>query len=111
MNGAINFKSELAQGLERQAEWRRDQMERHPEDAQRNLDAAKLFDGLAAQVDAGDIDPAIMRRFVEFVFEAEDGITASEITGEFNREIGFGCEPANIDAYLSELISRLEAAA
>lgn len=106
----INYKSELSHGLEAQGDWRRELAEKHPEDETRNLDAAKLFESLAGQAQAGDIDPQIMARYIELVYGDDiDGTVCSEVASEINREIGFGFHPETIDGYLTEMISRLEA--
>lgn len=107
MTTEINYATQFGEELERAAEWRRDVAERNPEDAQRNLDAARCFDRMASEIDSND---DVFQRCMELVYGDEiDGTIVSETTSALNHEVGFGFEPTNLDAYLRELVSRLEA--
>ena len=76
---------ELRDDFKEQAEWRREKAEQYPDD-KRHLEAAAMFDRLAATVDAIPQDV-----FIAFSkLEVDDGLLDVERWTEMLRDVGFG---------------------
>lgn len=101
-------KYDLASTFESQAEWRREKAEQYPDDAERNLLAAKTFDVLATQAATGDFDAEIYRRYSDLVADEETTATVCGEELELNRQVGFWSFPNSVDEYLAELLDRVE---
>jgi len=75
---------ELRDDFKEQAEWRREKAEQYPDD-KRHLEAAAIFDRLAATVDAIPQDV-----FIAFSkLEVDDGLLDVERWTEVLRDVGF----------------------
>lgn len=110
MSASINWRSATTATFERQAAWRREKAEQHPEDRRRNLDAAAIFDRLADDMRAGRWNMGIFFTFGRMSYEASDDDLhrRTEIEGELLREVGFSFHPATADDFMREAITRYE---
>lgn len=107
----MTYQRDLANAFEMQAEWRREKAEQHPQDAKRNLTAAKTFDELALQADRGDFDRELFGRYADLAYWDDDtSTTVSVEASELNRCIGFHSFPTTVDEYLTDLLDRVRRA-
>jgi hypothetical protein len=93
--------------FESSADWRRKRAKEHPEDAARNLDAAAELDSLAAQFNAGDVDPDLVRQYEALGEDDDLAHKAVEVEGEMMRETGFSSSYEKADDFVREIISRV----
>jgi len=89
--------------FESQAEWRREKASEYPDD-KRNLQAAELFDKLAATV--ADISPQVMNAYRDHFLgrNRHDPLRAVEVEQEHLRGVGFHARPQNAEEFLRDLI-------
>ncbi|MDM8167145.1 hypothetical protein [Roseovarius sp.] len=83
----------------RQAEWRREKAEDHPDD-QRNIEAAQMHTNLA--VSALEVPPEVMECARE-LFE-EDSLEIPESWSEMMRSVGFSYFPKSAEAFVHDFI-------
>jgi hypothetical protein len=91
---------ELQDCFKEQAEWRREKAERYPDD-KRYLEAAAIFDRLAATVDA--IPQDLFRAFSEP--GVNDGLLDVERWTEMLRDVGFGWTPKSAEEFVRSFIA------
>jgi hypothetical protein len=96
----IDPRDELKEEFERQAEWRRQKASEYPDDS-RNLEAAQLFDKLAATVN--DVDLAVLRAWRELFEDLPD----SEEYNEMMRQVGFHIFPETADEFVRRFIASI----
>jgi len=89
---------DLKETFEMQAVWRRGKAAEYPQDG-RNLEAAEIFDRLAAT--AGNVPPEVL----EAADELFDGAEDMEIWQDMLREVGFHSAPANAEEFVREFIA------
>jgi hypothetical protein len=94
----MDERDELKETFERQAVWRRQKAAEHPDD-KRDLEAAKIFDRLAATVK--DIPLDVSRAYRELF---DDDILDSETAQKMLRAVRFHSEPLNAEAFVRELL-------
>jgi hypothetical protein len=91
---------ELRGDFKEQAEWRREKAEQYPDD-KRHLEAAAIFDRLAATVDAIPQDV-----FIAFSkLEVDDGLLDVERWTEMLRDVGFGLSPKTAEEFVRSFIA------
>jgi hypothetical protein len=91
---------ELRDDFKEEAEWRREKAEQYPDD-KRHLEAAAIFDRLAATVDAIPQDV-----FIAFSkLEVDDGLLDVERWTEMLREVGFGSSPEIAEDFVRSFIA------
>ncbi len=90
---------ELRDDFKEQAEWRREKAEQYPDD-KRHLEAAAMFDRLAATVDAVPEDVFVV--FSERP-DVDDGLLDVERWAEMLRDVGFQSAPKNAEDALLAL--------
>ena len=91
---------ELRDDFKEQAEWRRAKAEQYPDD-KRHLEAAAIFDRLAATVDAIPQDV-----FIAFSkLEVDDGLLDVEQWTQMLREVGFGSSPKSAEEFVRFFIA------
>ena len=91
---------ELRDDFKEQAEWRRAKAEQYPDD-KRHLEAAAIFDRLAATVDAIPQD-----LFIAFSkLEVDDGLLDVERWTEVLRDVGFGSSPETAEDFVRSFIA------
>jgi hypothetical protein len=98
MKMEIDVRDELKEEFERQAEWRRSKAEEYPDD-NRNLEAAAIFDKLAASTK--DVNLSVFQSYQE-LFE---GLQDSEKHSNMIREIGFQRWPETADEFCRNFIA------
>ena len=91
---------ELRDDFKEQAEWRREKAERYPDD-KRHLEAAAIFDRLAATVDA--IPQDVFRTFSEF--GVNDGLLDVERWTQMLCDVGFGSSPETAEDFVRSFIA------
>ena len=91
---------ELQDDFKEQAEWRREKAEQYPDD-KRHLEAAAIFDRLAATVDA--IPQDVFRTFSEP--DVNDGLLDVERWTEMLRDVGFGSSPKTAEEFVRSFIA------
>ena len=91
---------ELRDDFKEQAEWRREKAEQHPDD-KRHLEAAAIFDRLAATVDA--IPQDVFRTFSEP--DVNDGLLDVERWTEMLCDVGFGSSPKSAEEFVRSFIA------
>ena len=91
---------ELRDDFKEQAEWRREKAEQHPDD-KRHLEAAAIFDRLAATVDG--IRQDVFRTFSEP--DVNDGLLDLEQWTQMLREVGFGSSPKSAEEFVRFFIA------
>jgi hypothetical protein len=93
----MTTKRELQEDFEAQAEWRREKAAEYPDDT-RNLEAAVIWDRLAATVQ--DIPAEVIDAFNELFEDLPD----SEQWSQMQRDVGFHAFPENarelVDAFI-----------
>jgi hypothetical protein len=99
--------SAWAHSFESSAEWRREKAQEHPVDAARNLDAATELDSLAAQFNAGDVDPYLVSQYEALAEDDDLAHRATSIESEMTREIGFHASYDKADDFVRELLHRV----
>jgi hypothetical protein len=94
-------RAELRDIFKEQAEWRREQAKEHPADA-RYLEAAAVFDRLAATVDAIPEDV-----FAAFSGDphVSDGLLDVERWSEMLRDVAFQSAPKNAEDFIRSFIA------
>lgn len=90
---------ELIEEFQRQAEWRREKAEEHPDD-KRNAEAADLFDRLAAS--ARLANPAVVREYRELI----DDLAGVEEHTQMLNGIGFTWWPESAEEFCREYIAK-----
>ena len=86
---------ELQDDFKEQAEWRREKAKQYPDD-KRHLEAAAIFDRLAATVDAIPQDV-----FIAFSkLEVDDGLLDVERWTAMLRDVGFGLSPKTAEEFV-----------
>jgi hypothetical protein len=93
-------RSELRDDFKEQADWRRETAEQHPDD-KRHLEAAAIFDRLAATVDT--IPQDVFRAFSKP--DVNDGLLDVERWTEMLRDVGFGSSPKTADEFVRSFIA------
>ena len=89
---------ELRDDFKEQAEWRREKAKQYPDDS-RHLEAAAIFDRLAATIDAIPQDV-----FVAFTkLEVNDGLLDVERWTEMLRDVGFGSSPETAEDFVQSV--------
>ena len=91
---------ELRDDLKEQAEWRREKAKLYPDD-KRHLEAAAIFDRLAATVDA--IPQDVYRIFAEA--GVNDGLLDVERWTEMLRDVGFGSSPKTAEEFVRSFVA------
>ena len=91
---------ELQDDFKEQAEWRREKAEQHLDD-KRHLEAAAIFDRLAATAD--DIPQDVFRTFSEA--GVNDGLLDLERWTEMLRDVGFGSSPKTAEEFVRSFIA------
>ncbi|RUX48855.1 hypothetical protein EOA33_14345 [Mesorhizobium sp. M4A.F.Ca.ET.050.02.1.1] len=91
----------IAHALEKKASWRREKAQRHPEDV-RNIEAAEMLESLAAQAEAGDIDPELSDRLTAMQNEGDE---ADERANELMTAIGFSQRYEKIDHLIRDIVT------
>jgi hypothetical protein len=91
---------ELRDDFKEQAEWRREKAEQHPDD-KRQLEAAAIFDRLAATVDA--IPQDVLIAFSKL--EVDDGLLDVERWTEMLCDVGFGLSPKTAEEFVRSFIA------
>ena len=91
---------ELQDDFKEQAEWRREKAEQYPDD-KRHLEAAAIFDRLAATVDA--IAQDVYRIFAEA--GVNDGLLDVERWTEMLRDVGFGSSPKTAEEFVRSFVA------
>ena len=86
---------ELQDDFKEQAEWRREKAEQYPDD-KRHLEAAAIFDRLAATVDA--IPQDVFRAFCQP--DVNNGLLDVERWTEMLRDVGFGSSPKSVEEFV-----------
>ncbi|RWA64413.1 hypothetical protein [Mesorhizobium sp.] len=92
-----------AEAFEGSAEWRRQKAKEFPEDAARNLEAAAEVDSLAAQFNAGDVDPDLVAEY-ESLGDNDIAHRVVEVESELLRQVGFYEHFAKADDFVSAVI-------
>ena len=87
---------ELRDDFKEQAEWRREKAEQYPDD-KRHLEAAAMFDRLAATVDAVPEDVFVV--FSERP-DVDDGLLDMERWADMLRDVGFQSAPKNAEDFV-----------
>jgi hypothetical protein len=93
---------ELRDDFKEEAEWRREKAEQYPDD-KRHLEAAAIFDRLAATVDA--IPQDVFIAFSKLNLEVDDGLLDVERWTEMLREVGFGSSPEIAEDFVRSFIA------
>jgi hypothetical protein len=91
---------ELRDDFKEQAEWRREKAKLYPDD-KRHLEAAAIFDRLAATVDA--ILEDVYRIFAEA--GVNDGLLDVERWTEMLRDVGFGSSPKTAEEFVRSFVA------
>lgn len=91
----------LKEEFKGQAEWRREKAAEYPEDP-RNLEAAELFDKLAATADA--IPQALLHAYGAL----DDWRDCPELWGDHLRAVGFHAHPADATQFLADYIEAVK---
>jgi hypothetical protein len=91
---------ELQDDFKEQAAWRREKAERYP-DYKRHLEAAAIFDRLAATVDA--IPQDVFRTFSES--DVNDGLLDVERWTQMLCDVGFGSSPETAEDFVRSFIA------
>ena len=107
---AMSEELELLQTkFEAQAEWRYEKAAEYPDD-KRNLEAAELFDKLAATV--ADISPQVANAYRDHFCgrNSKDPLPAVLVEEWHLRQVGFHTHPANAEEFLRDLIEELRTA-
>jgi hypothetical protein len=86
---------ELQDDFKEQAGWRREKAEQYPDD-KRHLEAAGIFDRLAATVDG--IPQEVFRTFSKP--DVNDGLLDVEQWTQMLREVGFGSSPKSAEEFV-----------
>ena len=92
---------ELRDDFKEEAEWRREKAKQYPDD-KRHLEAAAIFDRLAATVDA--IPQDVFITFSEHP-EIADGLLDVERWTEMLRAVGFGSSPETAEEFVRSFIA------
>ena len=92
---------ELRDDFKEQAEWRREKAEQYPDD-KRHLEAAAIFDRLAATVCA--IPHDVFIAFSEHP-DIADGLLDVERWTEMLRDVGFGLSPKTAEEFVRSFIA------
>lgn len=100
--------SAWAQTFESTAQWRREKATEFPQDAARHLAAATELDSLAAQFEAGDVNPELVARY-EALGGSEQAHRVTEIEGELMRQIGFGRYFEKADDFIRTILDEVRA--
>ena len=91
---------ELRDDFKEEAEWRREKAKQFPDD-KRDLEAAAIFDRLAATVDAIPQDV-----FIAFSkLEVNDGLLDVERWTEMLRDVGFALSPKTAEEFVRSFIA------
>jgi hypothetical protein len=90
---------ELQDDFKEQAAWRREKAERYPDD-KRHLEAAAIFDRLAATV--GAISQDVFRTFSDL--GVNDGLLDVERWTQMLRDGGFGSSPKTAEDFVRSFI-------
>jgi hypothetical protein len=93
---------ELRDDFKEQAEWRREKAKQCPDD-KRHLEAAAIFDRLAATVNA--IPQDVFIAFSEPGPDLADGLLDVERWTEMLREVGFGSSPETAQEFVRSFIA------
>jgi hypothetical protein len=93
-------RSELRDDFKEQADWRRETAKQHPDD-KRHLEAAAIFDRLAATVDA--IPQDVFRTFSES--DVNDGLLDVERWTQMLCDVGFGSSPETAEDFVRSFIA------
>jgi hypothetical protein len=88
--------------FEEQARWRREKAEQYPND-ERNLEAAAIFDHLAATV--GAIPEDVFVVFSELGPDVDDGFRDAERWSEMLCEVGFHSVPETAEDFVRSYIA------
>jgi hypothetical protein len=91
---------ELRDDFKEQAEWRREKAKLYPDD-KRHLEAAAIFDRLAATVDA--IPQDVYGIFAEA--GVNDGLLDVERWTEMLRDVGFGSSPKTAEEFVRSFVA------
>jgi hypothetical protein len=91
---------ELRDDFKEQAEWRREKAKQYPDD-ERQLEAAAIFDRLAATVD--DIPQDTFSTFS--TPDVNDGLLDVERWTEMLRDVGFGLSPKSSEEFVRAFIA------
>ena len=90
-------RSELRDDFKEQADWRRETAKQHPDD-KRHLEAAAIFDRLAATVDA-------IPQVAFSKLEVDDGLLDVERWTEMLRDVGSGLSPKTAEEFVRSFIA------
>jgi hypothetical protein len=93
---------ELQDVFKEQAEWRREKAEQYPNE-ERNLQAAAIFDRLAATVDAVPQDAFVA--LSELRPNVDDGLLDVERWTEMLRDVGFQSAPKNAEDFVRSFVA------
>lgn len=102
----MTYQAAYAEQLQRNAEWRRGLAVEHPDEAERNLDAAEMSDSLAAQFTADEFDNDLMERIVALEQHEATRSDVLQATSEIISKIGFDEFPDSPDDLLDAILSR-----
>ena len=91
---------ELQDDFKEQAEWRREKAEQYPDD-KRHLEAAAIFDRLAATVDG--IPQDVFRAFSKS--GVNDGLLDVERWTEMLHDVGFGLSPKTAEDFVRSFVA------
>jgi len=97
-------RQELQEEFERQAEWRRMMAGEHPDDNTRNIEAAEIFDRLAATI--GDIKSYQLDALLVF-----DDTSDVEFWNKMLRRVGFSLWPETAEEFVRGYAAEREDAA
>lgn len=102
----FHARENIAEEVERTAEWRDDVGRRFPEDA-RNADAATALRALAAEIRALPLDDEALSAFAKrySALHDDDLHDVGVQMNEFLRAIGFAHEPKNAREFLTRLVA------
>lgn len=92
-----------AESFEGSADWRRQKASEYPDDAARNLEAAAQLDSLAAQFNAGDVDPELVAEY-ESLGNSDVAHRVVEVESELLKHVGFHRHFANADDFIRAII-------
>jgi hypothetical protein len=95
-------RSELRDDFKEQADWRRETAKQHPDD-KRHLEAAAIFDLLAATVDTVPQDVFIA--YSEPGSDLADGLLDVERWTEMLRDVGFRSSPETAEEFVRSFIA------
>jgi hypothetical protein len=95
-------RSELRDDFKEQADWRRETAKQHPDD-KRHLEAAAIFDRLAATVDTVPQDVFIA--YSEPGSDLADGLLDVERWTEMLRDVGFRSSPETAEEFVRSFIA------